>query len=76
MQLIRKVMLATLLTGILASSVWAANGLAEDAEYTDTAWLGFNNDLASQRYSVLKEINTSNVAGLKEICRIELSDGG
>jgi PQQ-dependent dehydrogenase (methanol/ethanol family) len=54
----------------------AKDGLAEDADQSDTNWLTYNNDYASQRFSPLKAIDASNVAGLKEICRIELSEGG
>jgi PQQ-dependent dehydrogenase (methanol/ethanol family) len=39
-------------------------------------WPSYNNDLAGQRFSSLETINTKNVGGLKEICRVALSDGG
>jgi len=39
-------------------------------------WPSYNNDLAGQRYSSLDQINTKNVGGLKEVCRVALSDGG
>ncbi|PKO49488.1 MAG: pyrrolo-quinoline quinone [Betaproteobacteria bacterium HGW-Betaproteobacteria-4] len=52
------------------------NGVGEDAEQFDTSWPSYNNDYASQRFSMLNEIDAKNVAGLKEICRLELSDGG
>lgn len=60
----------------LTGMAQAANGLAEDPEQSDTSWRTYNQDYAGQRYSPLKQIDTQNVARLKEICRIELSEGG
>ncbi len=53
-----------------------AGGVQEDAELLNTDWPNFNNDFAGQRFSLLKQINAKNAAGLKEICRIELAEGG
>ncbi len=64
------------LAAIPFTAAYAANGLAEEPEQVDTSWPSYNQDYASQRFSTLKQIDTSNVAKLKEICRIELSDGG
>lgn len=73
---LNRLMAALLLCGGLLPMTQAADGLAEDAEQVDTSWPGYNNDFAGQRYSTLKDIHTQNVAGLREICRIQLSDGG
>lgn len=53
-----------------------AGGVQEDAQLLNTDWPSFNNDFAGQRFSLLKLINAKNAAGLKEICRIELAEGG
>lgn len=43
---------------------------------SDTDWPTYNNDFLSQRYSSLTQINASNVASLREECRVELGDKG
>jgi alcohol dehydrogenase (cytochrome c) len=53
-----------------------SGGVQEDAELINTDWPNFNNDQSGQRFSLLKDINEKNVAELKEICRIELAEGG
>jgi alcohol dehydrogenase (cytochrome c) len=58
------------------ASVHAADGLAEDPDQSDIGWQSFNQDYAGQRYSPLKQIDAKNVDRLKEVCRIELSEGG
>jgi PQQ-dependent dehydrogenase (methanol/ethanol family) len=52
------------------------NPLNVPADQNATIWPGYNNDYAGQRYSTLNTITTQNVAGLKEVCRIQLSEGG
>ncbi|MDD4975523.1 MAG: PQQ-binding-like beta-propeller repeat protein [Bacteriovorax sp.] len=37
-------------------------------------WRSYNNDLTSQRFSPLADINTSNVAHLKQICNYDLGE--
>ena len=39
-------------------------------------WPAYNNDYMGQRYQRLKQINTRNVAELKEVCRVQLQEGG
>lgn len=68
--------LAALIAGAATGGVHAANGIGEDPEQADTAWPSYNQDYASQRFSPLKQIDAKNVDKLREICRIELSDGG
>lgn len=39
-------------------------------------WPTYNNDYAGQRFSALDQINKKNVAGLREVCRVGVADGG
>ena len=66
---------AVMIAGCVQGAL-AVDGLAEDPERADTGWLTYNNDYAGQRFSPLKEIDAQNVSKLREICRLELSDGG
>jgi PQQ-dependent dehydrogenase (methanol/ethanol family) len=45
-------------------------------EIPDRGWPTYNNDLLGQRFSVLKQINKSNVVGLKQACSIKVQEGG
>lgn len=67
---------AALLSLGTISVAQAADGLAENPDQADTSWLSFNQDYNGQRFSTLDQIDTKNVDKLKEICRIQLSDGG
>jgi len=42
----------------------------------ELGWPTYHNDFAGQRYSPLAQINTANLAGLREICRLQLAEGG
>jgi len=75
-KLTRAATLATVMTVGGVQGVLAVDGLAEDPERADTGWPTYNNDYAGQRFSPLKEIDAQNVSKLREICRLELSDGG
>jgi alcohol dehydrogenase (cytochrome c) len=39
-------------------------------------WQGYNKTLDGQRYSPLKQINTSNAAAVAEVCRLDVGDRG
>jgi alcohol dehydrogenase (cytochrome c) len=39
-------------------------------------WLGYNNTLDGQRFSLLRELNVGNAASLKEACRVRVADRG
>ena len=43
---------------------------------TDTNWMTYNGTVNGQRYSALDQINTKNVASLKEVCRLKVDDSG
>ncbi|MCC4118455.1 PQQ-binding-like beta-propeller repeat protein [Aromatoleum toluclasticum] len=70
------------LTGVAlfgASSAGAASGnnvAGAGAEVAGAHWPVYHKDYAGQRFSALDEIDVSNVASLREICRVPLSDGG
>ena len=49
---------------------------APDAGPNDTDWPSYNNTVDGQRYSALEQITTANVAGLKEVCRLQIDDSG
>jgi alcohol dehydrogenase (cytochrome c) len=53
---------------------FAASAIAEDI--ADRGWPTYNNDLLGQRFSPLKQINTANVADLKQVCSIKVQSGG
>ncbi len=55
---------------------FAADGPGEDAEGTGTLWPTYNNDYAAQRFSPLDKINVKNVASMKEVCTLQLAEGG
>lgn len=57
--------------GAVGLGLWAASVLAQDAT-PGSQWLHYNNRLDGQRYSPLKQINTTNVAQLGEVCRIQI----
>jgi alcohol dehydrogenase (cytochrome c) len=42
----------------------------------DAGWPSYNNTLDGQRYSALREIDTSNVARLKAVCELRLGEEG
>ncbi|MEY2854187.1 MAG: hypothetical protein RL030_1319 [Pseudomonadota bacterium] len=65
---------AVMLTG-MASGAQAAEAFSPEAprQYAQGAqWPNYNNQLDSQRYSPLKQINASNVARLGEVCRVQV----
>jgi len=64
------------LVGIVAigAGVWAQSGRAQNA-VPDGDWRTINRDLAANRYSPLKQINTSNVSSLKEAWTTSLGGG-
>ena len=67
---------ASLLAGAALFAVSSLAAMPASAAPENTDWLSYNNDLLSQRYSPLKQINAKNVASLKEVCRIKVQDGG
>ncbi len=50
---------------LLAATGLAQNGLAQSAKAPAGDWPSYDHDPASTRYSLLKQINTNNVATLK-----------
>ena len=42
----------------------------------DGDWPSYNRTLTSERYSPLKQINTQNVASLKQVCLVDLKEAG
>jgi alcohol dehydrogenase (cytochrome c) len=67
-------MFAMLVGGCMASAPGARAPNGAPAS-TDSDWPSFNRTPEGDRYSPLSEINTTNVAGLKEICGLDLGDG-
>ena len=51
--------------GLHASAAPADSGPA----LPGSDWLGYNNSLDGQRYSLLEQINAGNAGGLVEVCR-------
>ena len=62
----------TLAAGI---GVWAQQNPRTQSTVPDGDWRTINRDLAANRYSPLKDINTSNVASLKEAWTFRLGGG-
>ena len=62
----------TLVAGI---GVWAQQNPRTQSTVPDGDWRTINRDLAANRYSPLKDINTSNVASLKEAWTFRLGGG-
>lgn len=62
------------------ASAWALEGggilAGEGSEAAGRQWPSYNNDHGGQRYSYLARIDAGNVAGLTEICRVEVADAG
>ena len=56
---------------LLGCGLFCQPVLAQDAT-PGSQWLTYNNRLDGQRYSPLKQINTTNVAQLGEVCRIQI----
>ncbi|MEX3959754.1 pyrroloquinoline quinone-dependent dehydrogenase [Trinickia sp. EG282A] len=71
-----RIAVAAAVTAAAPCSAFAAAGPGEVPGGAGSVWLTYNNDYSGQRFSPLKEINAKNVSGLKEICRLPLSDGG
>jgi alcohol dehydrogenase (cytochrome c) len=65
---------------MMTSLVVGAALLAVHAETiaapADTNWPSYNGVVNGQRYSSLEQINTQNVASLKEVCRLKVDDSG
>ena len=43
---------------------------------TDVGWLGYNNQPDGQRFAALDQINTTNVARLRQVCELRLGEEG
>jgi len=67
------------LCGVLALCASVTGVHAEEATTPDpsnTSWLSYNGNVNGQRFVDLKQINTSNVAQLGEICRLKVDAAG
>ncbi len=67
------------LLGLCATGVFAAGknvAIATPAFNVGGEWGSYNKSLDGQRYSMLRQINTSNAAELAEVCRIRIEDHG
>lgn len=53
-----------------------ATASAGAATAPDTEWPSYNGPVNGQRYSSLSQIDTSNAASLKPVCRVKIADGG
>ena len=59
---------------LVGGLLWGS--LAFAAGPSDTDWPSYNNTVDGQRYSALEQITVANVAGLKEVCRLQVDDSG
>ena len=59
---------------LVGGLLWGS--LAFAAGPSDTDWPSYNNTVDGQRYSALEQITAANVAGLKEVCRLQVDDSG
>lgn len=62
--------------GMLLLSLSSFVGVSVAEENVDRDWPTYNNDLLGQRFSPLKEINTTNVGNLAQVCTIKVQEGG
>ena len=61
---------------VVIASVLLTVNVGKAAGPTDTNWPSYNGTVNGQRYSSLDQINTQNVASLKEVCRLKVDDSG
>jgi alcohol dehydrogenase (cytochrome c) len=71
---------AKLLVWLLLASAPGSQATAAPADSVPTLpgsdWLGYNNSLDGQRYSLLEQINASNAGSLVEVCRARIAARG
>src|ERR1044071_893797 len=60
------------------ATLLVSTAMAADSEPSPPGsdWEGYNKSLEGQRYSLLDQINASNVASLVEICRVPVAARG